>query len=374
MKKVRRFTRALSIALAAGSIALALSLASATSPAHPGSAYLPTAHSGLASLSLTTHPPFLGLQNSGIAEAAPVATNSSSSVYFRQTAHYVKDAFLNYWLMNGGLTTYGYPISEEFVSNGVSMQYFQRSRFEYRPGSSRPWKVELSPVGSLAIQGRTFAPATPDAANADRLYFDQTQHTLGGTFRQFWQANDGLAIFGYPLSEEMQENGRTVQYFERARFELAGQGRVQLGQLGTELLQRLVASGNAGNIAVPANRPGFNMSFRGEATWFRADWTRVIRLNKGWGNLPQDYVGQGLYAAAPADLNLYGRWARVTRGNRSVFVQFVDVINWPDIPYVRSQGIVIDLGQEAYQALGQDNGGPYEVSFDVFWPGEGPGR
>src|SRR5690242_19777605 len=77
------------------------------------------------------------LLSSGVAEAAPLSTNSSGSVYFRQTAHYLKDAFLNYWLMNGGLATYGYPVSEEFTRNGVTMQYFERSRFEYSPTSSR---------------------------------------------------------------------------------------------------------------------------------------------------------------------------------------------------------------------------------------------
>ena len=35
--------------------------------------------------------------------------------------------------------------------------------------------------------------------------------------------------------------------------------------------------------------------------------------------------------------------ARVTRGNRSVMVQFIDVIAYGDIPYARSKGIVIDL-------------------------------
>src|SRR2546423_13841363 len=32
--------------------------------------------------------------------AAPLSTNSSGSVYYRETGHYLRDAFLNYWLMN----------------------------------------------------------------------------------------------------------------------------------------------------------------------------------------------------------------------------------------------------------------------------------
>jgi hypothetical protein len=308
-----------------------------------------------------------------VAEAAPTNTNSSNSVYYRQTGHYIKDAFLNYWLMNGGVTLYGYPVSEETTVSGVAVQYFQRARFEYHSGSARPWKVELTAAGARVTEGRNFAQVTADAATGDRAFYAETGHTLGGAFKQFWKNNGGLAIFGYPISEELRENGMTVQYFERARFELAGQGRVQLGHVGTELMNKDIEAGVVdAAVAAPRSRPGFNMSFRGNATVFSANWERVISLNKGWGNLPQDYVGRGLYAAAPADLNLYGRMARVTRGSRSIFVQFIDVINWPDIPYVRSKGIVIDLGQEAFEALGQYNGGRYEVSFDVFWPGEEP--
>jgi hypothetical protein len=138
------------------------------------------------------------------------------------------------------------------------------------------------------------------------------------------------------------------------------------------MLQADLEAGLDPAVAAPQSRPGSEMAFSGNATWFRANWERVISLNKSWGNLPPDYVGRGLYAAAPADLGLYGRWARVTRGNRSIFVQFIDVINWPDIPYVRSRGIVIDLGEESYRTLGTTNGSRYDVSFEVLWPGDEP--
>jgi hypothetical protein len=337
--------------------------------------YLATANSSRRPASPQTFTPtgisVFSFQRSAL--AAPLPTNSSGSVYYRQTGHYLKDAFLNYWLMNGGLALYGYPITEEFVQDGIAVQYFERSRFEYNPASSRPWKVELTNVGSLITEGRTFQPAGQTHSTEERDFFPETGHTLGGAFRQFWRAGGGLPVFGYPISEELQEQGMVVQYFERARFELPAQGRVQVGRLGAELLARYLAEGRVSpDVAAPLPRPGFNMAFRGEATVFSADWNRLINLNKSWGNLPQDFVGRGLYAAAPADLYLYGRWARVTRGNRAVFVQFVDVINWPDIPYVRSRGIVIDLGQEAFRALGGYSGGRYEVNFEVFWPGEGP--
>lgn len=342
-------------------LALALSLAPPSSQHSP--AYLPTANSFSAPL---------GAQPSGIAEAAPVSTNSSNSVYYKQTAHYLKDAFLNYWLMNGGIALYGYPVSEEFTSNGVAMQYFERSRFEYRANSTRPWKVELSAVGTMATEGRDFPRIASNAAG-NRTYYAQTGHTLGGAFKTYWSSNGGLSIFGYPISEEIQENGTTVQYFERARFELGAKGSVQLGLVGREAMAKQLASGGMpATVPNPVARPGFQMSFWGEATVFDANWSRVMSLNKGWGNLPQNYVGRGLYAAAPADLGLYGRWARVTRGTRSIFVQFIDVIAYKDIPYVRGKGIVIDLGRESFEALDQYRGGRYEVTFELLWPEDEP--
>lgn len=74
------------------------------------------------------------------------------------------------------------------------------------------------------------------------LYFEQTGHHLSNRagFLDFWRANGQVLLFGYPVSEELVEGGRIVQYFERARCEfhpeLLGQpGQVQLGLIGREL-------------------------------------------------------------------------------------------------------------------------------------------
>jgi len=52
-------------------------------------------------------------------------------------------------------------------------------------------------------------------------------------------------VFGYPLTEELQENGRTVQYFERVVFEFHDENqepyRVLLRRLGADALARKAA-------------------------------------------------------------------------------------------------------------------------------------
>jgi hypothetical protein len=82
--------------------------------------------------------------------------------------------------------------------------------------------------------------ASAQGAPVSLVYFPQTGHHLGHGFLRFWQGNGGLLAFGYPISEEFTENGRTVQYFERARFEYhpeepQPQYQVQLGLLGSML-------------------------------------------------------------------------------------------------------------------------------------------
>jgi hypothetical protein len=71
-------------------------------------------------------------------------------------------------------------------------------------------------------------------------FFPETGFTVGGRFLQFWRENGGLAVFGYPLSEQYGENGLQVQYFERQRFELHPENArpydVLLGRLGAERL------------------------------------------------------------------------------------------------------------------------------------------
>jgi subtilisin family serine protease len=89
--------------------------------------------------------------------------------------------------------------------------------------------------------GNAFNPSSPMPGS---LYFNETQHNLSHGFREFWEKNGGLAVFGFPISEEFSEvsptDGRTytVQYFQRNRFEYHPEKqppyRVLLGLLGSE--------------------------------------------------------------------------------------------------------------------------------------------
>src|SRR5213594_1355505 len=49
--------------------------------------------------------------------------------------------------------------------------------------------------------------------------FASTDRCMHGIFLGYWQSRGGLPQFGYPITDELTEDGRTVQYTERARFE-----------------------------------------------------------------------------------------------------------------------------------------------------------
>jgi len=176
--------------------------------------------------------------------------------YFNETGHNLGYSFRTFWIGNGGLPVFGFPLTEEFQevspTDGkvYTVQYFERNRFEYHPeNKNTPFEVQLGLLGVQLTQGRDFPKSAPFTSTPDRWYFPQTQHSLGGSFLKYWLNNGGLALFGYPTSEELQEqnpdDGKsyTVQYFERNRFEYHPEFKntrfeVLLGLLGKDVLRR----------------------------------------------------------------------------------------------------------------------------------------
>lgn len=79
-----------------------------------------------------------------------------------------------------------------------------------------------------------FTWGSAQAQSAEVLYFPETGHYVKGVFLQFYNAaKDPKLVYGYPITEEIvARDGKTVQYYQRARFELSS-NRVQLTPLGT---------------------------------------------------------------------------------------------------------------------------------------------
>jgi len=126
-----------------------------------------------------------------------------------------------------------------------TVQYFERAVFEYHPEQSDPkYRVLLSLLGSHYYRQKYPAGAPNQKPNTSpgSITFRETGKRLGGKFLDYWQRNGGLAQQGFPISDEFSEvsdlDGKvyTVQYFERAVFELHPENAtpfdVLLSQLG----------------------------------------------------------------------------------------------------------------------------------------------
>ncbi len=180
-------------------------------------------------------------------ERAP-AQADVNTVYFPQTEHNLSGEFLKYWKSHGGLSIFGYPLTEAFTENGYTVQYFERNRFEFHPENQPPYNVLLGRLGADSITGRKFATVSEFEPTRDHRFFPETGHSLNNAFLGYWNRYGGLAQFGYPMSEEQREVSLTdgkehiVQYFERARFEFHPEykgttGEVLLGLLGADTMK-----------------------------------------------------------------------------------------------------------------------------------------
>jgi hypothetical protein len=168
--------------------------------------------------------------------------------FFPETGHHLSGELLDNWLQHGDFTIYGFPLTDPVYEGGRIVQYFERARLELWPENADEhpdWVVQGTLLGvwkAQQVRGRApFRPvALPDYQPNDEFYFfDETGHTLANGFKKYWDEHGGVAVFGYPISEEYEEGDFIVQYFERARLEWhpenAGSDfEVLLGHLGRE--------------------------------------------------------------------------------------------------------------------------------------------
>jgi len=135
-------------------------------------------------------------------------------------------------------------------------------------GMERPFDVKFGPDGAMYIADYGIALINPARAAEGKPPYEFPPNTgvvwkvtrtgdaptraampPADTFMAFWRANGGLAVFGNPITEQLEELNpatrqiQTVQYFERQRFEYHPANRgtpyeVQLGRLGAEMLER----------------------------------------------------------------------------------------------------------------------------------------
>jgi hypothetical protein len=164
------------------------------------------------------------------------------------------------WPQNALALSVHLPIGGEQRATAVQLAALTALVEEWRAITGTPrgevWgHRELQPTscpGSLMTDfvypyraGRAPRPEDGEVPMSTGQWFPETGRYVGGAFWQFWHSRGGLPIFGYPLTNELREDGRTVQYFERAVFEWHPANpdpyKVLLRRLGAEALERVTS-------------------------------------------------------------------------------------------------------------------------------------
>lgn len=119
------------------------------------------------------------------------------------------------------------------------------------PGAAIHWVREY----------RTASPLPPPPSD-NTEFFTETGHNLSNAFRDYWHANGGLAVFGFPLTEEEAGSawpwqmlpelaGYTCQRFERQSLHYKdGEG---VGVVRTGALVEALMSGHGAAVDSPCN-------------------------------------------------------------------------------------------------------------------------
>jgi LPXTG-site transpeptidase (sortase) family protein len=156
---------------------------------------------------------------------------ANSGYYFAETGHTLRFGFLDYWLFNGGLPVFGFPISEEFTEKNhedgqnYTVQYFERGRFEYHPDLPTGRQVLLGQLGRLYLEQQKTVPAwaaapvtaaagawkalSPNRIKIPRIGLD-TEIVEGGFSLQGWDVPRYTAVHYWPLSAFPGSKGNII--------------------------------------------------------------------------------------------------------------------------------------------------------------------
>jgi hypothetical protein len=177
-------------------------------------------------------------------------TGQQAERCFTETGFCISGAIRTYWERNGGLATFGFPISvqrNETVEGTWTgpVQWFERDRLEDHTNEGKGVLAGRLGARALELQGVDWQTLPRDAAAAPGCsLFPETQLSVCEPFLSYWRRNGGLARFGYPITQVRKETleGKeySVQYFERRRMELHPENagtpyEVLLGLLGRDV-------------------------------------------------------------------------------------------------------------------------------------------
>ncbi|MEK7326291.1 MAG: hypothetical protein AAB217_13640, partial [Chloroflexota bacterium] len=143
---------------------------------------------------------------------------ASGALYFNPTCHSVSPEFRSYFLEHGGVSFFGYPITEMHIEDGRFVQVFERAVIVWDGNQPVGSRFSLSSVGSVACSKSYFQCLPVN----NGIYIPPTstpapQPTPTDLIDAFYNAHGGARVFGTPLGERQTgSDGAVEQVFENA--------------------------------------------------------------------------------------------------------------------------------------------------------------
>jgi hypothetical protein len=161
----------------------------------------------------------LGETEYGPTLCVPPESVASGALYFNATCHSVSPEFRSYFIEHGGVSFFGYPITEMHIEDGGFVQVFERAVIAWnsnRPGDSH---FSLAHVGSVACS-KAYSRCSPPA-HSDTIIPATSIPTPTPAptdlIDAFYNAHGGARVFGLPLGgRQTGSDGAVEQVFENA--------------------------------------------------------------------------------------------------------------------------------------------------------------
>lgn len=165
--------------------------------------------------------------------------------YFWETGHSLSGRFFQkYYSIDNPTRVYGYPITEQFYDpvQGKFVQYFERALFVEQYDDENGFTIQVMDLGRIMYDQDKYQDLPINRRLSNCKSFDVSPDlVICYAFREFFEANNGVESFGYPVSNIVLVDDRIVQYFQFARFEWYPHNprgtRVQLTDLGSRYFE-----------------------------------------------------------------------------------------------------------------------------------------
>lgn len=137
----------------------------------------------------------------------------------QQAAIAVDSLFQDYYNRMGAADALGDPLTVRYELDGRQVQLFENFLLEHWPeNSGTDYEVQPALLGVRVSGDRYFGQAQPFRDSSEVIYVPETRQSLQLGFLSYWREHGGVNLFGYPISEEVVDDGVTAQWFQRGKL------------------------------------------------------------------------------------------------------------------------------------------------------------